>query len=245
MDEKRFVCANSPFVDEGQRIGQKRYFFRFCPKVVAFRNKYRTFAAHNLLNCKTMDKPLSKYISVSYQLYSVSESGEKQLEEQTQQGRPFQFVSGFGFSLDAFEQYIAGLTPGDKFDFTLPPAEAFGDYDPEGVHTMKREAFTINDHFDHENIYPGAVITLMDEEEHRFMARVEKVEEDGVTIDTNHPLAGQTLQFTGVVLENRDATKEEIQNLINQIGHECCGCDDCEGHDHEHEGGCGCGHCHH
>jgi FKBP-type peptidyl-prolyl cis-trans isomerase SlyD len=54
-----------------------------------------------------------------------------------------------------------------------------------------------------------------------------------------------TLQFTGVVLENRDATKEEIQNLINQIGHECCGCDDCEGHDHEHEGGCGCGHCHH
>ena len=192
-----------------------------------------------------MDNKQSKYITVSYQLHSIDENGAKHLEEQTQQGQPFQFISGFGFTLDGFEQRIVDLEPGAKFDFTLSPAEAFGEYDEEGVHKMKREAFCINDHFDHENIYPGAVITLMDEEEHRFMARVEKVEEDGVTIDTNHPLAGQTLQFTGVVLENRDATKEEIQNLINQIGHECCGCDDCEGHDHEHEGGCGCGHCHH
>ena len=194
-----------------------------------------------------MNSKESKYITVSYQLYSINAQGEKHLEEQTQQGQPFQFVSGFGFTLDAFEQRIADLPQGSKFDFTLQPAEAFGDYDPEGVHKMKREAFTINGHFDHENIFPGAVITLMDEEEKRFMARVLKVDEDAVTIDTNHPLAGLTLQFMGLVLENRDATKDEIQNLIHQISHECCGCDDCEGHHEGHEGhecGCGCGHCH-
>lgn len=197
-----------------------------------------------------MDNKQSKYITVSYQLHSIDENSEKHLEEQTQQGQPFQFISGFGFTLDGFEQRIADLQPGTKFDFTLQPAEAFGEYDEGGVHKMQREAFCINDHFDHENIYPGAVITLQDEEEHRFMARVTEVEEDGVTIDTNHPLAGLTLQFTGIVLENRDATKEEIQNLINHMGHECCGCDDCNdcggGHEgHQHEGGCGCGHCHH
>ena len=193
-----------------------------------------------------MDNKQSKYITVSYQLHSIDENGNKHLEEQTQQGQPFQFISGFGFTLDGFEQRIANLEPGAKFDFTLQPAEAFGEYDDAGVHKMKREAFCINDHFDHENIFPGAVITLMDEDEHRFMARVMKVEEDGVTIDTNHPLAGMILQFTGLVLENRDATKEEIQNLINHMGHECCGCEDCEGHEgHQHEGGCGCGHCHH
>ncbi|MBR1933736.1 MAG: FKBP-type peptidyl-prolyl cis-trans isomerase [Prevotella sp.] len=194
-----------------------------------------------------MDKPQNKYISVSYQLYTV-EDEKKSLVEQTQQGNPFQFISGFGVSLDAFEQHIVALQPGDKFDFTIAPADAFGEYDEEGVHKMKREVFSINDHFDHENIYPGAVITLMDAEEHRFMARVVKVEEDGVTIDTNHPLAGETLQFTGVVLENRDATNEEIQNMLNHLAGEGCGCDDCEGDcegHHGHEHGCGCGHCHH
>ena len=192
----------------------------------------------------------NKFISVAYQLHSVGADGVKHLEEQTQQGNPFQFISGFGVSLDAFERNIVDLEPGAKFDFTLSPAEAFGDYDAEGVHKMKREVFCINDHFDHENIYEGAVITLMDEDDRRFMARVLKVDDDGVTIDTNHPLAGMTLQFTGLVLENRDATNAEIQHMLNHLSGECgCGCDDCEGghdcnHDHKHEGGCGCGHCH-
>ena len=196
-----------------------------------------------------MDNKQNKYISVSYQLYSIDSDGKPHLEEQTQQGQPFTFISGFGFSLDGFEQRLVDMQPGEKFDFTLPPAEAFGEYLEEGVHKLQREMFTINGHFDHDNIYPGAVITLMDEDEHRFMARVEKVEEDGVTIDANHPLAGQTLQFTGIVLENRPATNMEIQNMLNKMSHECCGCDDCEGgcdgeHEHHHDG-CGCGHCHH
>lgn len=185
----------------------------------------------------------NKFISVSYQLYSIDADGKKHLEEQTQQGNPFQFISGFGVSLDVFEQKVVGLEPGASFDFTVTPAEAFGEYDKEGVHKMKREVFCINDHFDHENIFPGAIITLMDEDDKRFMARVVSVEEDGVTIDTNHPLAGQTLQFTGLVLENRDATNEEIQHMLNHLSHECgCGCDDCD--EHHHDGGCGCGHCH-
>lgn len=194
-----------------------------------------------------MDKQ-NKYISVSYQLFSIDEDGSKHLEEQTQQGKPFTFISGFGFSLDGFEQRIVALQPGEKFDFTLQPAEAFGEYDEEGVHKMKREIFTVNGKFDHENIFPGAVITLMDEDEKRFMAHVEEIDDDGVTIDTNHPLAGQVLQFTGIVLENRDATNDEIQRLLNHMSHECCGCEDCEGcgcEEQENKNDCGCGHCCH
>lgn len=216
-----------------------------------------------------MEQNQNRYISVSYQLYSIDKEGEKHLEEETQQGRPFQFISGFGVSLDKFEEQIVKLEQGASFDFTLSPAEAFGEYEAEGVHKMMREVFSINGHFDHENIFPGAVITLMDADEKRFMARVTKVEEDGVTVDTNHPLAGMTLQFKGLVLENRDATNEEIEHMLNHLsGEGCgCGCDDCEGgcghhdhegcghhhhdhegcghHHHDHEGGCGCGHCHH
>lgn len=185
-----------------------------------------------------METLKNRFLSVSYQLHSIDENGKKQLEEQTQQGRPFQFISGYGFSLDAFEQKLAPLPQGEKFDFTLTPAEAFGDYDEEGVHTLKREMFMIDGQFDQKNIYPGAIITLMDSDEKRFMARVTEVNADSVVVDTNHPLAGLSLQFTGLVLENREPTAEELQQMLNHMSCGCgggCdgGCNDCE------EGGCG------
>ncbi len=171
-----------------------------------------------------MDKKQNKYISVSYQLYSIDKEGAKNLEEETQQGRPFNFISGFGFSLDGFENRLIDMEAGTSFDFTLAPVEAFGEYQPEGVHKVGREIFEVNGKFDEANIFPGAVITMMDSEEKRFMVRVDKIEEDGVTLDTNHPLAGKTLQFTGKVLENREATNEEIQKLLSHLSGECGGC---------------------
>ena len=214
-----------------------------------------------------MEKPSNQFISVHYQLYTIEADGP-QLQEQTSREHPFQFVSGFGVALDGFEQRLLGMEKDTPFDFTLTPDEGFGAYDESGVHKMKREVFMVNNHFDHDNIFPGAVITLLDEEEHRFMARVVKVEDDGVTIDTNHPLAGKTLNFTGLLLEKREATLPEIQQMLNLMtGDDCgcgCGCEhtehvggcDCHGnhhhgdgcakgdHHHHHGDGCGCGHCH-
>lgn len=195
-----------------------------------------------------MEKKQSKYISVSYQLYTIDANGEKHLEEQTEQGRPFKFISGFGFSHDAFEKQVVDLEQGTKFDFTLQPAEAFGEYYEEGVHKMAREEFFVDGKFDAARIYPGAIITLIGEDDKRLMARVTKVEDDGVTLDANHPLAGKTLQFVGVVLENRDATNEEIQRLLDHMSHECGGCGGCgggcdDGCEGGSEGGCEGGCC--
>jgi FKBP-type peptidyl-prolyl cis-trans isomerase SlyD len=82
----------------------------------------------------------------------------------------------------------------------------------------------------------------MDEEEKRFMARVEEVNDEGVVVDANHPLAGETLCFTGVVLENRNASTAEIQRMLQSLSCENCNCDDCN---NTHTGGCGggCGGC--
>ena len=187
----------------------------------------------------------NKFMSVVYQLYTI-DGEEKQLEEQTSPERPFEFITGFGVALDAFEQKLMQLEKGSSFDFTLQPAEAFGQYEPEGVHKVDRGIFMINGHFDHENIFEGAIITLMNNEDQRFMAKVKKIEEDGVTIDTNHPLAGKILNFTGNVIENREATEEEVQHMIKHLTGGCSGC----GHHHGEgcgEGcdeGCDCGHCH-
>ena len=193
-----------------------------------------------------MDKPQNKFLSVTYQLYTVND-GEKELEEQTATDRPFEFITGYGIALDAFEKNLISLEKGTEFDFTLQPGEAFGEYIPEGVHKLQRDIFTINGKFDNEHIYEGAIITMNDTEDHQFMAKVMKIEDDGVTIDTNHPLAGKALNFAGKIIENRDATEEEIQKLIKMLTGGCQGCghhgDNCgEGCGH-HDGGCG--HCHH
>ena len=201
-----------------------------------------------------MDKAPNKFMSVVYQLYTIAD-GEKTLEEQTSTEQPFEFITGFSIALDAFEQQVMKLEKGSTFDFTLEPSQAFGEYIPEGVHKLSRDVFSINGHFDHDNIFEGAVITLTDTDDHQFMAKVVKIEEDGVTVDTNHPLAGKTLNFTGTVIENREATEEEVQHLIKHLtggcsgcghhhGNGCEGCDDGCGHEHHHEEGCGCGHCH-
>ena len=120
---------------------------------------------------------------------------------------------------------------------------------------LDREMFSINGHFDHEHVYQDAIIQMQNEEGNRFYGRVVEVGEEKVKIDLNHPLAGETLYFKGVVLENREATEDEINHLMKHLTGGCGGhCGDCEsgcGHHHDHEGcghhhedGCGCGHCH-
>lgn len=195
-----------------------------------------------------MEEKKNQYIAVAYKLYA---SGEKSLEfiEEATAERPFEFISGFGITLPEFEAQVAGLQKGSPFKFKLSKEQAYGDYEPERVVDLEREMFCINGHFDHENVFVDAILPLQNEDGQRFQGRVLEIGEQSVKIDLNHPLAGKELSFEGSVVENREATNEEIQHLVNMMsGEGCgCGCDDCGsdcGHDHHHGDGCGCGHCH-
>ena len=191
----------------------------------------------------------NRFVSISYSLY-IDEEGEKRLVEETKSGQPFQFISGFGIALDAFEQQLTPLEVGAEFDFALTKDQAYGDSRDDMRLELEREVFSINGHFDHEHVYQDAIIPLQNEEGNRFYGRVVEVGEDKVKIDLNHPLAGETLYFKGKVLENREATEGEISHLMKHLTGGCGGhCGDCDsgcGHDYEgcHEDGCGCGHCH-
>ncbi len=192
---------------------------------------------------------LNKYISVAYQLFTV-DGEETKLVEEAPADQPFQFISGYGIALDAFEKIIAPLATGDKFDFTLSKEDAYGDYENDHVVSLDRAIFSVNGHFDNENVYKGAMIPLQNDEGNRFLGLVVEVGKEKVKIDLNHPLAGKTLRFTGHVVESRDATTEEIQGLINRMSGEGCCCgehgdcgEDCHCHHHKSENE-GCNHHH-
>ncbi len=196
-----------------------------------------------------MDKPQNKYIAVAYKLYSNNEGKQEMIEEAPTE-KPFQFISGFGVTLDAFEKAVSDLAVEAEFDFTLSKDDAYGDYVDDRVLDLDKSIFTINNHFDHEHIFKDAIVPLQNEDGQRFYGRVLEISENKIKMDLNHPLAGKELNFKGCIVENREATNEEIQGMLNMISGEggCgCGCDDCNGdcgEDHEHKDGCGCGHCH-
>ena len=131
--------------------------------------------------------------------------------------------------------------------------EAYGERLDERVLDLNKDIFTINGHFDHDNIYKDAIVPLQNEDGNRFTGRVLDVTEDTVKMDLNHPLAGLDLLFKGEIVENREATNEEIQQMLSHISGEggCGGCGggcdhhhgDGEGDGHGHS--CGCGHGHH
>ena len=197
-----------------------------------------------------MEKKHNMFMAVSYTLYTVDGENREKIEE-APTTKPFEFISGFGVTLDEFEKNIVELEPGAQFDFELTKEQAYGDYEEERVLDLDRSIFQINGHFDHENIFVDAIVPLQNEEGNRFYGRVMDITDDKVKMDLNHPLAGKTLNFKGRVLEKREASNQEIQNLVNfLIGEGGCGCGDCGGGcgDHEcdghHDHGCGCGHCH-
>ena len=116
----------------------------------------------------------NKYITVAYKLY-VMQDGQKTLVEEATVEHPFQFISGLGTTLERFETEITALKKGDKFEFVIPTAEAYGEYMPKVCALYLKICSTIDGVFDEERYLPGAVIPLQDNEGHHFYATVSEV----------------------------------------------------------------------
>ena len=182
----------------------------------------------------------NKYITLTYDL-NVGDGSETELMEQATVDKPMEFIFGANMMLDAFEKEIEGLEQGSEFSFHISPEESYGDYDDEQVVELPKNIFEIEGKIDTKVLFEGNVIPMMDSSGSRLMGSVVSIDDEKVTMDFNHPLAGEKMYFTGKVLGVREASPDEIAALFSGGG--CgCGCgSEGGGCGSENGGSCGCG----
>lgn len=185
----------------------------------------------------------NKFVSLSYDL-NVGEGDEKELMEKATPEQPLEFIFGTNSMLEAFEKNVDGLAEGDSFDFTLTPDQAYGEYDDDHLVDLPKNIFEVDGKMDESVVFEGNTIPMMDSNGNRLNGSVVSVSDDVVKMDFNHPLAGETLHFTGNVLTVREASAEEIAALFAPQGGGCgsgCGCGSSNDEGSCGSGGCGCG----
>ena len=167
----------------------------------------------------------NKYVTLSYDLH-VGEDDERELMESATKEAPLEFIYGTNSMLQSFENQIEGKNPGDTFTFMLTPEEAYGEYADDRVVEIPKNVFQVNGEIDEEILFEGNTIPMMDADGNKLMGSVIEVKDDVVSMDFNHPLAGEIMHFSGNVIDVRDATTEEIATLYTQDGGGCSGCAD-------------------
>ncbi len=116
-----------------------------------------------------------------------------------------------------YELYIAG-EDGKEELMEKATAEA-----EEGVMELPKTMFFNGDgEFDEERVYVGAIVPMNTVDGQIVKAQVCEITDDKVTIDLNHPYAGEDLHFKGEILEIRDVTEGELKAIRNPRKG-CCG----------------------
>lgn len=155
-----------------------------------------------------------KVVSVNYHL-SVKDTPDSQerFVEKTDASNPLVFLFGSGNLLEAFEKNLKGKKAGDNFDFHLAAKDGYGEWQKEHVVNIPVEAFKGEDgKIDNEMLSIGNMLPMVDQQGNRLQGTVKEVTDTLVTMDFNHPMAGQELHFVGEVLEVRDASADEISH---------------------------------
>jgi FKBP-type peptidyl-prolyl cis-trans isomerase SlyD len=117
---------------------------------------------------------------------------------------PFFYLHGADQVVPGLEEGLKGLKAGDKKQVSVSPELGYGTLDPDLKMSVKRTQFPAD-----VNVQPGMRFQTETPDGSPVVFTVEKVEDDQVHIDGNHPLAGVTLFFDVEVLAVRDATEDE------------------------------------
>lgn len=120
-------------------------------------------------------------------------------------GEPLKYLHGASNIVPGLEKALEGKSAGDKLKVAVKPQDAYGEVNPELVQKVPRAAFD-----GAPEIKPGMQFQAQGPNGQVQIITVREVAGDEVTVDANHPLAGEVLHFDIAVEDVREATEEEI-----------------------------------
>lgn len=144
-------------------------------------------------------------VTLAYELREGSSAGP--VVEVMDANWPFKFFYGSGKLLPAFEDKIYGLEEGQRFEFTLTPAEAYGKLRESEIIDLPQHLFSEQPD---SILTAGNYITVTDHEGGQHNGKILSWTDQTVKVDFNHAMAGKTLHFSGVILNIRPATVDEL-----------------------------------
>lgn len=126
--------------------------------------------------------------------------------ERSEPGQPLEYLHGAENIVPGLEKALLGKKVGDRVQVTLPPSEAYGEYDEEAYENVLR-----SDIPDPDALEVGMIIELEDDDGNIFEASVKELTDDTVTLDFNPELAGKTVNFDVEIVSIRPANGDELQ----------------------------------
>ncbi len=171
------------------------------------------------------------YVAIDYSL--TLDSGEE--VDKTEPDKPLSFITGLGQVIPGLEKQLLGLEAGNAKKIIVEAEDAFGPVNQELIQEIPLSNFP-----DKQKVEPGMSFQAQGPSG-PLMLKIQSVNDDTATVNLNHPMAGERLNFDVKVLEVRESTAAELAAANS------CGCGpgvECTPHHQSSCGpssGCGCG----
>ena len=145
---------------------------------------------------------IAKHKVVTFE-YTLTDDGGAVID--SSKGRePFAYIQGTGNIIPGLEDALEGKSAGEQVQARIPPERAYGERDNRLSQVVPKDRCE-----GAETLEVGMQFHTQGEAGHQVVT-ITSVEDNEVTVDANHPLAGMHLNFDVTVLEVRDATEEEL-----------------------------------
>jgi FKBP-type peptidyl-prolyl cis-trans isomerase SlyD len=129
---------------------------------------------------------------------------------------PLQFLAGYDNIVVGLEREMLGMKIGESKEVVVAPEDGYGEFDEEAFVDVPRAEFP-NDLV----LEEGLEMVITDDDGNQQMAYVENFDDQMVSLNFNHPLAGAELCFTVKVVGLREPTAEELDHgHVHDEGHQ-------------------------